>query len=375
MRRLLLFFERFDWILLIAVLTLTSIGLVIIYGIGVSREPNNLFPFYKQLLALGIGVIAVTTLSFLDYRQLRSLSVICYLAGLVALIGVLFIGREVNGTRGWFGLGPLSFQPVEFAKITLIVYLATFFTRQGHGRLLWRVFAQSAVATFIYVGLVMLQPDFGSAMVMVGIWGLLCLFAGLPKRALIVIPTIALIAGGFLWQFGLRPYQKDRILAFTHPQQVDIRGSGYNAAQARIAIGSGGWLGKGIGEGSQARLRFLPEAGTDFIFAVVGEELGFVGITITIGLFGLVLYRFVQLAQDTGDDFATLLLIGMGSVFFIHLFVNAGMNLGVVPVTGIPLPFVSSAASSLTIGYLMIGLAESVAVRRRFMNGVIGGTP
>jgi rod shape determining protein RodA len=373
MRRLLLFFERFDWILLIAVLTLTSIGLVIIYGIGVSREPNNLFPFYKQLLALGIGAIAVTTLSFLDYRQLRSLSVICYLAGLVALIGVLFIGREVNGTRGWFGIGPLSFQPVEFAKITLIVYLATFFTRQGHGRLLWRVFAQSGVATFIYVGLVMLQPDFGSAMVMLGVWGFLCLFAGLPKRALIVIPTIALIAGGLLWQFGLRPYQKDRILAFTHPEQVDLRGSGYNAAQARIAIGSGGWLGKGIGEGSQARLRFLPEAGTDFIFAVVGEELGFVGITITISLFGLVLYRFVQLAQDTGDDFATLLLIGMGSVFFIHLFVNAGMNLGVVPVTGIPLPFVSSAASSLTIGYLMIGLAESVAVRRRFMNGAIGG--
>jgi rod shape determining protein RodA len=167
------------------------------------------------------------------------------------------------------------------------------------------------------------------------------------------------------------PYQKNRILAFTHPSQVDTRGSGYNAAQARIAIGSGGWLGKGIGEGSQARLRFLPEAATDFIFAVVGEELGFVGIAITISLFGLVLYRFIQLAQDTGDDFATLMLIGMGAVFFIHLFINAGMNLGVMPVTGIPLPFVSSAASSLTISYLMIGLAESVAVRRRFMNGVI----
>lgn len=375
MRRLILFFERFDWMLLIAVLTLTSIGLVIIYGIGVSREPNNLFPFYKQLLALGIGTIVVTMLTFLDYRQLRSLSVVCYLIGLVALLSVLFIGRESHGTRGWFSLGPLSFQPVEFAKITLIIYLATFFTRQGHGRLLWRVFLQSAVATGIYVFLVLLQPDFGSAMVMLSVWGLLCLFAGLPKRALIILPTLAVLAGGLLWEFGLQTYQKNRILAFTHPEQVDVRGSGYNAAQARIAIGSGGWLGKGIGEGSQARLRFLPEAATDFIFAVVGEELGFVGITITIGLFALVLYRFIQLAQDTGDDFATLLLIGMGSVFFVHLCINAGMNLGVMPVTGIPLPFVSSAASSLTIGYLMIGLAESIAVRRRFMNGVIGDTP
>lgn len=372
MRGLLLFFERFDWILLIAVLTLTSIGLVIIYGIGVSREPNNLFPFYKQLLALGIGAIIITTFTFLDYRQLRSLSVLCYLAGLFVLIAVLIFGRVSHGTKGWFALGPLSFQPVEFAKITLIIYLATFFTRQGHGRLLWRVFGQSAIATGVYVALILLQPDFGSAMVMIGIWGLLCLFAGLPKRALILLPTLAIICGGLLWQFGLQSYQKDRILAFTHPEQVDVRGSGYNTAQARIAIGSGGWLGKGIGEGSQARLRFLPEAATDFIFAVVGEELGFVGIVITIGLFALILYRFIQLAQDAGDDFATLLLMGIGSVFFIHLFINAGMNLGIVPVTGIPLPLVSSAASSLTISFLMIGLAESVAVRRRFMNGVIG---
>lgn len=368
MRRVLLFFERFDWILLIAVLTLTSIGLIIIYGIGVSREPNNLFPFYKQLLALGIGAIAVGVISFLDYRQLRSLSVIAYLVGAVLLLGVVLFGHQSHGTRGWFLIGPLSFQPVEFAKITLIVYLATFFTRQGHGNLRWRVFGQSAVATGLYAGLVMLQPDFGSAMVMLGTWALLCLFAGLPKRAMIILPTLVIIACGLLWEFGLKPYQRDRILAFTNPQSDD-RGSGYNAAQARIAIGSGGWLGKGIGEGSQARLRFLPEAATDFIFAVLGEELGFVGIAITIGLFGLVLYRFIHIAQDSGDDFAILLLVGTGSVFFIHVFVNAGMNLGIVPVTGIPLPFISSAASSLVVCYLIVGLSESVAIRRRFLNG------
>ncbi len=153
---------------------------------------------------------------------------------------------------------------------------------------------------------------------------------------------------------------------------MDTRGSGYNAAQARIAIGSGGWLGKGIGEGSQARLRFLPEAATDFIFAVLGEELGFVGIVVTIGLFCLVLFRFTQVAEESGDDFAALLLIGTGSIFFIHVFVNAGMNMGIVPVTGIPLPFLSSAASSLVVSYLIIGLAQSIAVRRRFINRFSG---
>ncbi len=371
MKRLLLFFERFDWVLLIAVLTLTAIGLVIIYGIGVSREPNNLFPFYKQLLALGIGAIIVGICTFLDYRQLRSLSVVAYLGGLALLLLVLLFGHQANGTRGWFLIGPLSFQPVEITKITLTIYLATYFTRQGHGRLQWRMFLQSAVATLVYAGLVMLQPDFGSAMVMIGLWGLLALFVGLPKKAFIVLPILAALASGLLWEFGLKPYQRDRILAFAHPQ-TDTRGSGYNAAQARIAIGSGGWLGKGIGEGSQARLRFLPEAATDFIFAVLGEELGFVGIVVTIGLFSLVLFRFTQVAEESGDDFAALLLIGTGSIFFIHVFVNAGMNMGIVPVTGIPLPFLSSAASSLVVSYLIIGLAQSIAVRRRFINRFSG---
>lgn len=364
MQRFFLLFERIDWGLLIAASALVAIGLSVIYGIGISRDPISLFSFYKQLLAVGIGALIAIVLIILDYRHLRSLSVVVYIIGIALLLGVLFFGRTINGTQGWFSILGLSFQPVEPAKICLVAYLAAFMARHGHGRLDWASFARSAAATGVYVLLVLLQPDFGSAMVMLAIWGIMALFAGLPRLAWVVLPVVAVLGLALTWTVALKPFQKDRILAFAHPTS-DIRGSGYNAAQARIAIGSGGWLGKGIGEGSQARLRFLPEAATDFIFAVVGEELGFVGIAVTICLFGLLLIRYVMVAMGSGDDFAALLLIGLAASLLIHVVVNAGMNLGLLPITGIPLPFVSSAASALVVAWINVGLAQSVAVRRR----------
>jgi len=364
MRRFFLLFERFDWLLLIAVLSLTVIGLVTIYGIGMSREPIQLFSFYKQLLAFGIGAGLIVLLTWFDFRQLRSLSFLGYCAGLILLTFVLILGRASHGTQGWFAVGNLSFQPVEFSKLALAAYLATFMSRLGHGRLSWRVFAQSGLATALYAGLILLQPDFGSAMVIILMWVAMVLFARLPKRAWIVLPLVCLSLGTLLWTVGLKPYQRDRLLTFAN-QQTDLRGSGYNAAQARIAIGSGGLFGKGVGEGSQARLRFLPEAATDFIFAVIGEELGFVGVSVAILLFALLLFRLLRIAQESGDDFAALLLVGLVANLLIHIFINMGMNLGIMPITGIPLPFLSSAASSLVMAYLGVGLAESIAVRRR----------
>ncbi len=356
--------ERFDWILLAAVLTLTGIGLVALYGIGVSHEPADLFIFYKQMAAGLIGLCLVFSCIALDYRHLRSFSFLLYLGGGLLLTLVLFLGQTVNATQGWFRIGTLSFQPIEIAKVTLVIYLSSLFVSLGHGRLTWRLFGLSGTATLVYVVLTMMQPDFGSAMVLVAIWGALCLFLGLPRRAWIILPLAAITLAASLWGFGLKPYQRDRITNFLNPA-YDVRGSGYNAAQARIAIGSGGWFGKGIGEGSQARLRFLPEAATDFIFAVVGEELGFVGVTLCLSLFGLIGYRYIRIAEDSGDDFATLLLVGLSSIFIVHVFINAGMSLGIMPVTGLPMPFISAAASSLAVAFLSIAIAESVAVRRR----------
>jgi rod shape determining protein RodA len=350
--------------LLTAAVTLTSIGLVAIYGIGISQEPSDLFLFQKQFITAAVGCLAVLLLIFLDYRHLRAYGFILYALGAVMLLAVLVFGVEVNGTRGWFRLGILSFQPVELAKIFLTAYLAAFYAKRGRGRISWTTFAMGGVATGIYALLVLGQPDFGSAAVLVLIWGAISAFAGLPKRAWVILPLAVLVAGGLLWTVGLQPYQRDRIQTFLDPNR-DPRGAGYNAIQARIAIGSGGLFGKGIGEGSQARLRFLPAAATDFIFAVIGEEMGFVGICFIFGLFLIMLVRFVRLGYESEDDFAAYLLAGLAAIFLIHLFVNAGMNLGLLPITGIPMPFLSAAASYLMIVFICIGLAQSVAVRRR----------
>ena len=364
MNRWLEVFQRIDWTLLTAAITLTAVGLVAIYGIGISQAPPDLFLFQKQFVTFFIGFLCAVGLAWFDYKHLRSYGLLLYITGIILLIGVLFLGVVVNGTQGWYRIGALSFQPVEIAKITLIVYLATYFTRTCRGRLTWKAFGTSFAATSGYAALVLLQPDFGSAMVLLLIWGLMAAFTGLPKYAWLLIPLVLVTTSVTVWTIGLRPYQQARIESFLDPS-LDPLGSGYNATQARIAIGSGGWFGKGIGEGSQARLRFLPAAATDFIFAVVGEELGFVGIVVILGLFLILIYRFIRLGEESGDDFASLLLVGLGGIFLIHVFVNAGMNLGIMPITGIPMPFLSAAASYLLVTFLALGIAQSVAARRR----------
>ncbi len=364
MTRILELFQRIDWMMLTVALTLTSIGLVAIYGIGVSQEPADLFLFQKQFVTALIGVGLVVLLALFDYRHLRAYGFVLYLAGALLLVAVLFFGVEVNGTQGWFRVGALSFQPIEVAKVTLAIYLAAFYAKRGRGRLAWTTFLMGGIATGIYTALAFLQPDFGSGMVLVLIWGGISAFAGLPKRAWIILPLLLVTTGAVAWSYALKPYQRARIESFLDPT-TDPRGSGYNAIQARIAIGSGGIFGKGIGEGSQARLRFLPAASTDFIFAVVGEEMGLVGVIFVFFMFFLLLSRFLRLGDESEDDFAAYLLVGIGSMYLIHLCVNAGMNLGLLPITGIPMPFLSAAASNLLVIYACIGLAQSVAVRRR----------
>lgn len=357
---------RFDWILLLTALTLASVGLVVVYGIGVSRPETSLFLFQKQLVGVALGLAVMLGLAFFDYRQVRSLAIPAYLAGLALLLGVLLFGHTIRGTRGWFVMGGLSFQPVEIAKLALVVFLASYLVRFAHSVLPWQAVANSFLATGAYVILVLLQPDFGSAMVMLAIWIALVSFVGLSWRSLLFLALTATVVAGLSWSLLLKPYQRARFLAFVNPA-LDERGAGYNVTQAQIAIGSGGLFGKGVGEGSQARLRFLPEAATDFTFAVVGEEMGLTGIAFVLGLFGLLFYRFYRVAAESEDDFASLVILGTGTLFLVHLAVNVGMNLGVMPVTGIPLPFLSAASSFLVAVSVAIGLVESVAVRRRTM--------
>lgn len=228
----------------------------------------------------------------------------------------------------------------------------------------WHALSGSLLATLGYAALVLLQPDFGSAMVMIALWGFMVLVVGIPFRAILAVTGIFLFAAVAAWTLFFQPYQKERFMAFLDPS-LDARGAGYNVTQARIAIGSGGLFGKGIGEGSQSRLRFLPEAATDFTFAVIGEELGLVGISLVLGLFVLLFYRFFAIARLSEDDYAKLLIVGAGSMLFVHLVINAGMNVGMMPVTGIPLPFLSSASSFLISAFVSLGLVQSISVHRR----------
>jgi len=299
---------------------------------------------------------------------LRSLAIPIYLSGAALLGLVLLIGFSSRNAGRWFVIGPLSLQPVEFAKVALAVLLAAYFSRFAHRRLSWTAFFGSLMAVGGYVFLTLLQPDFGSAMVLLAMWGCALLFCGLPRHAWWTLLLAACAIGLVLWTVGLKPYQRDRITSFFQPSH-DPYGAAYNVTQARIAIGSGGWLGQGIGAGSQARLRFLPEASTDFIFAVLGEELGFVGLAVILLLFGFLLYEFIRIAKHAEDTFAGILLVTLAAFVAIHLLVNAGMNLGLLPVTGIPLPFLSAAASSLLTLFISLGIAESIAVRSkgRFM--------
>ena len=355
---------RFDWSLLLAAVSLTAIGLLAIFGVGISQDVAGLVHFNKQLLAVAIGLLLVFIFTLIDYRQLRSLALPIYGSGFLLLVLVLVIGHSNRNGGKWFEFGSLSFQPVEFAKITLVIFLAAYLARHAQKRLTWTAFFGSLVALMGYVIPVLLQPDFGSATVLIATWGVLVLFCGLPRHAWWIILLVMMTAAPLVWNVGLKPYQRQRITSFYDPT-ADLRGAAYNVNQAKIAIGSGGLLGKGVGEGSQARLRFLPEAATDFIFAVIGEELGFVGIFLLLSLFAFMLYRLNRIAIESQDPFAGICLVGFSTIITFHLLINAGMNLGLMPVTGIPLPFASAAASSLLMLFIAIGIAEAVAVQSR----------
>ncbi|MFZ6015808.1 MAG: FtsW/RodA/SpoVE family cell cycle protein [Patescibacteria group bacterium] len=353
--------RSFDWILLGSVLMLSAIGLIMIYGISTSLDYSSTLQFRKQLIALIIGLAFMVALALWNYRQLRNYGMVVYFIGALLLIAVLFFGAEIRGTQGWFKLGNITIQPVEVAKVCFAVFMASYFSKQIHKYINWITFFGSFTAMSVYVFLILLQPDFGSAMIILVMWLIAVAFAGLRLRSWIALLAVGGLAVILAWTFLLAPYQKSRITSFLNPG-ADPLGAGYNVIQAQTALGSGGWLGKGIGKGSQSRLRFLPEASTDFMFAVMGEELGFAGIALILGLFGVVLFRIIYIGYKSGDVFVEIYCILIAGMFGMHVLINAGMNMGIMPVTGIPLPFASAAASSLAAGFIALGIVQSTVM-------------
>ncbi len=364
MNRLSSYWRQFDWPLFVAVFALIAMGLAAIYSVALSQESTNFLFVKKQLVALALGVLVFGVLAFSNYRFLRSYSLVLYVFAILLLVAVLFFGATLRGTTGWFTLFGFSFQPVELVKFILVIVLARYFAERARRRIGIREIIESGIIALVPASLVLLQPDLGSAMVLVVAWALMLLVTGVKKSHLIALAAIAVLVAGLGWFFVLADYQKERLVTFVDPAS-DPLDQGYNVTQAMIAIGSGQWFGRGLGFGSQSQLKFLPAAQTDFIFAVIAEELGFLGVMLVLVAFGLLFFRIWRLAKLAMDDFTTYILLGFGFVLLFEFVVNVGMNLGLMPVTGIALPLVSYGGSSLLVTLAMLGIIESIALRTR----------
>lgn len=354
------FLRQIDWLLLLSLLFLTAFGLAAIYSVALGRGLNEFGEFQKQLLWLIIGLPAMIVFSYVDYRLWRQAGWIGYGLSLILLILVLTpLGSVINGARGWFDFGFASFQPVELMKIFLIVVMADLCSRYSRTvRKLSQLAFMAAVAA-LPILLVGVQPDFGSAMVLFFIWLISFLLTVRNKWHLAL--AAGLIAAALLvaWFGVLEDYQKNRIYSFLDPS-LNPQTTGYNVRQSIIAVGAGKLLGRGLGFGSQSQLKFIPESQTDFIFAVIAEEIGFVGVLAILLLYGFIFFRFYGIASRAPDDFGLFIALLTSGMLFFHVAINVGMCIGLLPVTGISLPLVSYGGSFLLTTLVLVGMNMSI---------------
>ena len=350
------FLKRVDWMLLLFTLPILLAGLLTMQSYG----EGSIF-FYKQLIWIVISVCAFFFTSFVDISILKKTKVLVglFFVGNFLLLLLLFIGNTINGARSWFSIGPFSFEPSDFMKIILILVLAKYFSKRHVAIGEVKHLLISGVYFLIPFLLIILEPDFGVSMTLGLIWFGMTLVAGIKKRHLALLFGIGVICFSLLWMFVFAPYQKARITNFIHPL-TNIHGSGYNVHQAVIAVGSGGMYGKGIGYGTQSRLRYLPEYQTDFIFAAFTEEWGFVGAILLLILYGLLLARILAIGMHGEGNFESLFASGVMILFTSHLLVNIGMNMGILPVAGIPLPFMSYGGSHLIVEFGALGILSAM---------------
>lgn len=337
-------------------------GLAAIYSVDLSRGQELVY-FRKQLLSVGVGMTFLILASLTQYTFFRSYAKLFFALSLALLAGVILFGVNIRGTRGWFNFAGFSFQPVEAAKVGIILMLAYIVYHFGRRYERPLFFFGSGFVTLIVIGLVMLQPDFGSSVIIGTIWFGIMMLIGARRLYILGFVLIGIIFSVVAWFFLLHPYQKERVLTFLNPDR-DPLGQGYNSTQAIIAIGAGKFTGRGLGFGSQSQLRFLPEAQTDFIFTVIGEELGMAGVIVLLVLFSTILYRLIRIVQRANDDFIAVTVSGIAILFFVQFFVNAGANVGLLPITGVPLPFVSYGGSSIIVNLFLVGIAESMVEKK-----------
>lgn len=359
--------KNFDWLTLGVTILICCIGIMTIYSATrpLSEDAHPVFHL-KQTIWFVLGFVALLAVSWVDYIWIERSSRILYGAGIVLLIVVFFLGRTGMGAQRWLSIGPLSFQPSEFFKIAYTIMLAHYLSANPppiDTRQLIKIFFVLTLLPFV---LLIEQPDLGTAMIIIFIFLSLIVARGLQRRVAVLLVVIGFISlpflGNVFWQ-GLKEYQKNRIVAFID-QEIDPSGIGYQLTQSKITVGSGKLVGKGYLHGTQGPFRFLPEKQTDFIFAVFAEEWGFLGSVFLLTLYLLLILRGLDTAQKAKDEFGRLLALGITFMFLIYLVVNVGMTLGLMPVVGIPLPFMSYGGTALLSNLVSIGILINIRIHR-----------
>ncbi len=352
---------KIDWIMFFSAVFINILGLLTM----ASFMGDDIY-VEKQIIWLVVSIVAFFSLSFIDYRFLNKSNIVAimFLVCVVLLLTLFTLGHTAKGAESWFRIGGLSFQPSDPTKLVLIILLAKYFSKRHIEIANVKHIFVSGLYAFIVFALVFFQPDFGSALIIFLIWLGMTLVSGISKKHLLLVFLLGATAFSFLWFFGLKDYQKDRVVNFLHPLS-DIRGSGYNAYQSTIAIGSGELLGKGIGYGTQSKLKFLPEYRSDFIFSTFAEEWGLVGVFILFLIFSILIWRIIANAYYGATNFEILYGLGLAILFMSHFLINVGMSLGLMPITGLPFPFMSYGGTNLLFSFSGLGILMGMRKYRR----------
>jgi len=351
--------QNFDWSLIIIPVILSVCSLATLYSI--SSVSGNLSLVTSQAIFFVIGIIVYIVFAMFDYRETKNYVWYLYAIGLLMLIIVDFFGIRVFGSSRWIDLGFFQIQPSELMKIFLLIFAASYFSAKDNLKPLRILFF--AVVSIVPIYLVLREPDLGTALTITVMLVTVLLVVGIPKKYLIIGAAAIILASPLVWT-SLKPYQKERVVSFANPS-LDPLGSGYNVSQSKIAVGSGGLMGKGFGNATQSQLRFLPIAQIDFIFSGWAEATGFVGSIVLVLAFGILITRIFIVSSLSRDKFGMIFAAGVGAIILFQVFVNIGMNIGIMPVTGIPLPFVSAGGTSFITNAVLLGMTQSIYLRRR----------
>lgn len=357
--------KNLDWWLIGAVVMLLCIGLVLIDSATHSYAvtTGKAWHVQRQSIFMILGIIMVIVSLRFDYQDIKPYTKYLYLFNIALLVGVMAFGKTQLGAQRWIQIGSFSFQPSEFSKVFLIICLADFIDKRTE----WLENFKDYIPIFLYILLpfilVMKQPDLGTSLTFIAIFIGMVFVCGFKWKWIAICTSLFVAMLPLFWRI-LKDYQKNRIRVFINPE-LDPRGSGYHVIQSKIAIGSGALWGKGWLEGTQSQLNFLPENHTDFIFAVAGEEFGFIGTSVIVLLYFVIIWRGIVIALNAPDDFGTLLAVGVTSMFMFHILVNIGMTSGIMPVTGVPLPFLSYGVSSLTTNMMLIAILLNINTRQQ----------